>query len=58
MKKIIFLLPVLVFQCSPVAVLAGCSFNATWEPEYTVPTTTDGRGAAQTSTSTTSTTGT
>tara|TARA_A100001015_G_scaffold314000_1_gene422539 strand:- start:2319 stop:2498 length:180 start_codon:yes stop_codon:yes gene_type:complete len=59
MKKIIFLLPILLFQCAPVAVLAGCSFNATWEPEYTVPTTTDGRGATQSSTTTTtSTTGT
>jgi hypothetical protein len=58
MKKIIFLLPILLFQCVPVAVLAGCSFNATWEPEYTVPTTTASRGATQSSTTITSTTGT
>ena len=59
MKKLIFLPLVLLFQCAPVAVLTGCSLNGTWEPEYTVPTTTDGRGATQSSTtSTTSTTGT
>ena len=62
MKKLIFLPFALLFQCSPVAVLGGCSFiiEDDYSPIYEVPTTTDGRGATRTaeSTSSTSTTGT
>ncbi len=62
MKKIIFLPFVLLFQCSPVAVLGGCSFIIEDDhiPAYEIPTTIDGRGATRTaeSTSATSSTGT
>ena len=57
MKKLIFLPFVLLFQCSPVAVLGGCSFIIEDDhiPAYEVPTTTDGRGATRTAESTTTT---
>ena len=57
MKKLIFLPFVLLFQCSPVAVLGGGSFIIEDDhiPAYEVPTTTDGRGATRTADSTTST---
>ena len=47
MKKIIYLLPILLIQCAPATVLTGCATSDMYYDIPEVPTTPDGRGATQ-----------